>query len=86
MLADLQALAAMLGGLPNAPVGLGIAAQLFTDTGRVAVAPNLGWRDVKLQELADAVFGRRVRLVNDVNAIAVGEARCGAIRRSVSII
>ena len=33
-------------GLEALPVGVGMAAQMLRGTGRVALAPNLGWRDV----------------------------------------
>lgn len=61
--------------LAVAPVGVGVAAQLWTREGRIAVAPNLGWHDVPLRDLLQRELGVKVRLVNDLNAIAWAEAR-----------
>lgn len=60
------------------PLGIGLAAQIWTSTGTVAVAPNLGWRNVPFGAMLRARFGPHVRMVNDLNAIAVGEARYGS--------
>ena len=76
-----QALAALVQHDPRTrqlPMGLGLAAQLWVKTGVVAVAPNLGWRNVPFGSMLAARFGPAVRMVNDLNAIAVGEAWCGA--------
>lgn len=60
--------------------GVGVAGQLLGDRGVVAVAPNLGWRDVPLGELLSARLSRPVRLVNDLRAAAWGEFTAGAGR------
>ncbi len=62
----------------DAPMAVGFAAQLYVHEGVVAVAPNLGWRDVPLGQLLATRFGRPVRLLNDLDAIAMGEAAQGA--------
>lgn len=60
------------------PIGLGLAGQLNTHTGVVAVAPNLGWRNIAFGAMFVQRFGQPVRLVNDLNAITVGESVFGA--------
>jgi glucokinase len=60
--------------------GVGVAAQLNPSTGRVRVAPNLGWRDVPFGELLCARLGRPVWLLNDLSAAAYGEFYAGAGR------
>lgn len=60
------------------PIGVGLAAQISVETGHVAVAPNLGWRDVSFGPMLRDRLAQPVRLVNDLNAIAAGEAACGA--------
>ena len=60
------------------PMGLGIAAQIWLENGVVALAPNLGWRDVPFGAMLEERFGQPVRMVNDLNAIAFGESVCGA--------
>ena len=78
--ADTMAAAvAEVGADDGTPIGIGIAAMLRGGTGVVVNAPNLGWRDVDLGGLVAARLpGRRVRLINDVDAIAFGEFRFGA--------
>ncbi len=61
-------------------VGLGLAGQIDAATGRVLVAPNLGWRDVDFRELLSAELGRQVHLANDLAVAALGEASVGAAR------
>jgi len=60
------------------PMGLGIAGQIWLGNGVVALAPNLGWRDVPFGAMLEQRFGQPVRMVNDLNAIAFGESICGA--------
>ncbi len=58
--------------------GVAVAAQLRGDV--VAVAPNLGWREVPFGLLLAAKLGRAVAVVNDLKAAAWGEFRVGAAR------
>lgn len=72
---------AAAAGIPTrelAAVGVGLAAQLGAQPGRVLVAPNLGWRDVAFGALLEGELGRPAVLLNDVDAIALAESRCGA--------
>ena len=86
----LDQLAALLKSLgaedPAMPIGMGLAAIIRLKGGIVAVAPNLGWRDVPFGEMLAARFERPVRLVNDLDAITVGEASCGAGRGADNVI
>jgi glucokinase len=59
---------------------VGAAAQIPLDSGLVAVAPNLGWRNVPLGALLSERLGHAVRLVNDLSAAAWGELHAGAGR------
>ncbi|MBF5046173.1 ROK family protein [Aggregicoccus sp. 17bor-14] len=74
-----------LAGVPVRAVGVGAAAQIPSE-GRIAVAPNLGWRDVPLGALLQARLGRPVRLVNDLSAAAWGELRVGAGRGAQDLL
>ena len=60
------------------PIGMGLAGQIWIDSGTVVVAPNLGWHNVAFGDMLKRRFKQRVRLVNDLNAIAVGESLYGA--------
>lgn len=64
-----------------APIGIGLCAQLNRGGSLVANSPNLGWRDVPFASLVAARCGdRRVSVLNDLNAILLGEHAFGAAR------
>jgi glucokinase len=73
-------------GLGALPVGVGMAAQMLRGTGRVAVAPNLGWRDVPFADLLEKRLGVEPVLMNDLGAAAWGEACAGAARGERDVI
>ncbi|PTL81275.1 ROK family protein [Vitiosangium sp. GDMCC 1.1324] len=62
--------------------GVGAAGQIHGDSGVLAVAPNLGWRNVPLGNLLQTRLGYSVKLVNDLAAAAWGELNAGAGRGS----
>ena len=79
MLIDLEAPA-------DLPVCVGLPGAVCNETMRVLFAPNLGWRDVYFQRVLSARLNRRVQLLNDLNAITVGEAVSGAARGSKDML
>ena len=60
--------------------GVGLAAQLDAESGRVIVAPNLGWRDIDFGALVAARVRHAVNLGNDLAVAAIGEWKAGAAR------
>jgi glucokinase len=70
----------------TAGVAAGLAAQLYGTKGWVAVAPNLGWREVDFGTAASAALGRRVQILNDLDAIALGESAFGAARAKREVL
>jgi glucokinase len=65
------------------PIGIGIAFAGILDTRRgvVTASPNLpGWRDVPLKDVIASRSGLATYIINDANAAALGEHRCGAGR------
>lgn len=68
------------------PMAVGLAAITKISTGTVVVAPNLDWHDVKFGPMLNQRFGRNVRLINDLDAITAGEAKCGAGRNEENVI
>ena len=62
--------------------GVGAAGQIHGESGVLAVAPNLGWRNVPLGQLLAQRLGQTVRVVNDLRAAAWGEFNAGAGRGS----
>ncbi|OJT19765.1 glucokinase [Archangium sp. Cb G35] len=69
-------------GMPVQGCGVGAAGQIHGESGVLAVAPNLGWRNVPLGELLRTRLGYPVRVVNDLSAAAWGELNAGAGRGS----
>lgn len=65
-------------------VGLGIPGPVDSASGVVAVAPNLGWRDLRVARDAARLFKRPVVLGNDVNFGGLGEVAYGAAREADS--
>jgi glucokinase len=62
-------------------IGICAPGPLSSKTGVILNPPNLpGWIDIPLAELAEKKFGLPVRLENDCNAGALGEALYGAGR------
>lgn len=58
-------------------IGIGVPGVVNLKTGCVDSAANLHWEFVPLQKLVEEGTGMRVRLTNDANAAALGEARFG---------
>src|SRR5262245_5034261 len=71
---------AALGEVEVRGCGVGAAGQIDRDTGIIAVAPNLGWRNVPLGTMLTERLGRPVRVVNDLAAASWGELNAGAGR------
>lgn len=60
-------------------VGVGVPA-LIDLSGRLILAPNLGWRDTELAGALEAALGLPVNLDNDTNAAALAEKLFGSCR------
>ena len=62
-----------------AAIGIGIAGIIDSERGVVKYSPNLrGWRNVQLGRMLQAEFHLPVYILNDVNAICLGEWKYGA--------
>jgi len=59
-------------------IGIGCPGPLDLDRGVIVDAPNLGWRDVDIQDQLENEFGCPSVLLNDVDAGVFGEWRFGA--------
>jgi glucokinase len=69
-----------------ASIGVASAGQIHPDTGAVAYAVNLGWRNVPLGRTLADTFRVPVTVENDVRAAAWGEYRFGAHRVGGSLL
>lgn len=68
-------------------VGIGVGVPGLVDkSGAVLYAPNLGWRDVPLQDALSRAFGIPVLIDNEANVGAIGERKFGSGRGLGSMI
>jgi glucokinase-like ROK family protein len=61
-------------------IGVGVPGLVNLREGKIALAPNLGWREVPLRELLVQRFDVPVFVENDANASALGEYYFGVAR------
>ena len=66
------------GERPVFGIGLGIPGLVDNETGTLLFAPNLGWRDVPLQQMLEGAFNIPVYVDNEANLAALGETYFGA--------
>lgn len=61
-------------------VGVGAGVAGFTDlrAGVILLAPNIGFRDVPIRAILEERLGKMIRIDNDANVAALGEAWSGA--------
>ena len=86
VLGQLKTMVAGLEVSGDLPMGIGLPAELVPSTGEVVCAPNLGWRDVPFAELAREGLARPVTIINDLNAITLGEVSVGAARGCADVL
>lgn len=67
-------------------IGVGAPGVTFFESGVVAWAPSLGWRDLPLRDILTERFGLPVVVENDVNLAALGEYSFGAARGASSAV
>jgi glucokinase len=62
-------------------IGIGIAGIIDSRRGIVKYSPNLsGWTDIRLGQAIKREFRAHVKILNDVNAICLGEWKFGAAK------
>ncbi|MED4603411.1 ROK family glucokinase [Paenibacillus validus] len=69
-----------------AGIGAGIAGFLDIPEGFVKLSPNLGWRNVPVKKILEEKLGKPVKIDNDANVAALGEAWAGAGRGIANIV
>ncbi len=69
-----------------AGVGLGCPGTVDDESGEVLYSCNLNWTNFDLRGALEKRTGYRVRLVNDANAAALGEALAGAAKGAHSAV
>lgn len=73
-------------GREIAAVGIGAAGFVDAQRSKVVFAPNLAWRNEPLRDRVEDRVQLAVRVENDANAAAWGEAQFGAGRGSSSVV
>ena len=71
-------LTAQANGSKIAGIGIGCAGMIDSDEGKVVFAGNLDLKDYPLAERVKRETGLPVKITNDANAAALGEAKFGA--------
>jgi len=61
-------------------IGIGSAGIIDSRLGVIKYSPNLGWYNLPLARILSGKFHKPVRILNDVNAVLLGEWRYGAAR------
>lgn len=61
-----------------AGIGAGIAGFMDIPEGFIKLSPNLGWRNVPVKKILEEKLGKTVKIDNDANVAALGEAWSGA--------
>ena len=69
-----------------AGIGIGSPGTLDVDRGVVNYANNLGWNNLPVADLMQEILPYPVRLTNDANAAALGEAKFGAGKEYETVI
>jgi glucokinase len=69
-------------------IGVGTGGQVNTDQGVIVSATDLlpGWAGIAVKAALEEALGAPAFVDNDVNALAVGEARFGAARTARSVV
>ena len=63
-----------------AGIGAGLAGFMDIPEGFVKFSPNLQWHNVPAKKMLEALLGKTVKIDNDANVAALGEAWAGAER------
>lgn len=69
-----------------AGIGIGSPGTLDIEKGIVNYANNLGWNELPVADLMNEILPYPVRLTNDANAAALGEAKFGAGKAYETVI
>ena len=72
----------------NEIVGLGIGCPgaIDSENGVIDYSNNLKWSDIPIKEILEKITGLKVKITNDANAAALGEAYFGAGKEASSVI
>ena len=61
-------------------IGMGVPGMIDSKAGNVVYSNNLQWKDFRIGETVSELTGLRVKIANDANVAALGEAKFGAAK------
>ena len=67
-------------------IGLGVPGVMDTKAGVITYSNNLQWYELPIVEMIEKGTGLKVKITNDANAAALGEAKYGAGKKYKNII
>ena len=67
-------------------IGMGVPGMIDSKAGNVIYSNNLNWKDFRIGEAVSALTGLRVKIANDANVAALGEAKFGAAKGRENVI
>lgn len=67
-------------------IGIGIPGSLDTTKGTVVYSNNLVWENLKIVEIMKKTFDLPIKISNDANVAALGEAKFGAGKKYKNIV
>ena len=67
-------------------IGMGVPGMIDSKNGNVIYSNNLQWKDFKIGAAVESATGLRVKISNDANVAALGEAKFGAAKGKQNVI
>ena len=67
-------------------LGMGVPGMIDSRAGNVIYSNNLKWQDFRIGEQISALTGLRVKIANDANVAALGEAKFGAAKGFENVV
>ena len=67
-------------------IGMGVPGMIDSKAGNVIYSNNLKWKDFRIGESVSAKTGLQVKIANDANVAALGEAKFGAAKGSENMV
>ncbi len=67
-------------------IGMGVPGMIDSKAGNVIYSNNLKWKDFHIGETVSELTGLRVKIANDANVAALGEAKFGAAKNYDNVV
>ena len=67
-------------------IGMGVPGMIDSKEGNVTYSNNLKWKDFRIGETVGDLTGLRVKIANDANVAALGEAKFGAAKGAENMV